>query len=135
MLELEDESLQLVVTSPPYPMIEMWDGLFRRLDSRIDELWGRMEAASGAEQLGLVAEIYSRMHGVLAEVWAECFRVLCPGGLLCVNVGDATRTIAGFFRLFANHARVIMDCERLGLVSLPYLSWRKPTNRPNATRV
>ena len=25
---LETESIDLVVTSPPYPMIEMWDDLF-----------------------------------------------------------------------------------------------------------
>ncbi len=132
MPELEDGSVQLVVTSPPYPMIEMWDGLFRRLDARIDGLWGRIESASPAEQLQLVNKIYARMHGALAETWKECYRVLCSGGLLCVNVGDATRTIGGMFRLFANHARVSMECEGLGFLSLPYLVWRKPTNRPNA---
>jgi DNA modification methylase len=26
--DLEDRSVSLVVTSPPYPMIEMWDGSF-----------------------------------------------------------------------------------------------------------
>ena len=31
MDELETDSTQLVVTSPPYPMIEMWDRLFERV--------------------------------------------------------------------------------------------------------
>jgi DNA modification methylase len=32
MDEVPDESVQLIVTSPPYPMIEMWDDQFRRHD-------------------------------------------------------------------------------------------------------
>ena len=34
---LEDESISLVITSPPYPMIRMWDSLFTRLNPEIDE--------------------------------------------------------------------------------------------------
>lgn len=132
MRELKDGSVHLVVTSPPYPMIEMWDGLFRRLDPGVDDLWRRMEPARGSEQVKLAKEGYDRMHEVLAEVWGECLRVLCEGGLLCANVGDATRSFDGIFRLYPNHARVIELCEGLGFMTLPYLFWRKPTNRPNA---
>ena len=32
---LDDESINLVVTSPPYPMIEMWDDLFTALNPDI----------------------------------------------------------------------------------------------------
>ena len=33
------------------------------------------------------------MHQVLDQVWTECFRVLKCGCFLCVNIGDATRSI------------------------------------------
>lgn len=39
------------------------------------------------------------MHQELDKVWKECFRVIKPGGFLCVNIGDATRTINGKFTL------------------------------------
>ena len=35
MDKIADASIDLVVTSPPYPMIEMWDGLFAELDPRL----------------------------------------------------------------------------------------------------
>ena len=35
MAEIPDASVDLVVTSPPYPMIEMWDGMFTEQDDRI----------------------------------------------------------------------------------------------------
>ena len=34
---LPNGSVDLVVTSPPYPMIELWDSLFAALDPRIGE--------------------------------------------------------------------------------------------------
>ena len=39
MPELEDGSVQLMVTSPPYPMIAMWDDLFCKADPKIAELF------------------------------------------------------------------------------------------------
>ncbi|MEX2411661.1 MAG: site-specific DNA-methyltransferase, partial [Candidatus Paceibacterota bacterium] len=33
--EVEDNSVSLVVTSPPYPMIEMWDESFSTQNSNI----------------------------------------------------------------------------------------------------
>jgi len=110
MDELEDGSVQLVVTSPPYPMIEMWDDLFHRMGCRT----------------------YDEMHQFLAEVWRECYRVLGEGGIACINIGDALRTVDGTFRLFPNHVRVTEHCEALGFVSLPYILWKKPTTKPNA---
>ena len=127
MPELKDESVHLIVTSPPYPMIEMWDNLFQRLNPKIEV--SKIEIAADET---LVAETYTQMHQALAPVWRESYRVLCHGGLLCINIGDATRTLAGIFRLFPNHARIIEICSDIGFHALPYLSWRKPTNRPNA---
>ena len=58
--------------------------------------------------------------------------VLDKGGILCVNVGDATRTLNGSFQCYLNHARVAEHCERIGFQSLVPILWRKPTNKPNA---
>ena len=44
MPELADGSVQLMVTSPPYPMIQMWDDLFAKADPKIAELWRKLEA-------------------------------------------------------------------------------------------
>ncbi|MEA1994261.1 MAG: hypothetical protein U9N35_07720 [Euryarchaeota archaeon] len=35
MKEIGTESIDLMITSPPYPMIEMWDGLFSSLNKEI----------------------------------------------------------------------------------------------------
>ena len=117
-LPLDDGSVQLVVTSPPYPMIAMWDELFAELD-----------AACSLDQGGDAA--FEAMHVQLDRVWAELHRVLVPGGLACINLGDATRTLEKRFQLWPNRARATLGAARAGFVSLPGISWRKPTNAPN----
>jgi len=103
-------SVQLVVTSPPYPMIPQWDGLFRSL--------GAVE--------------YPEMLSVLSDVWRECHRVLVPGGILAINIGDALRTGPDGFQLWPNHAETLVAVRGLGFSPLPHLLWKKPTNKPNA---
>jgi site-specific DNA-methyltransferase (cytosine-N4-specific) len=76
------------------------------------------------------AQSYDEMHAYLDQTWREVKRVLVSGGIVCVNIGDATRTIDGVFHLFPNHSRVIETFERLGLVTLPYILWKKPTTKP-----
>jgi len=120
MKELDDGSVQLVVTSPPYPMIEMWDELFEKL---LHLPHGSFTKRANAFEL---------CHDLLNRVWSECYRVLEKGGLLCVNIGDATRTIGGSFQCYLNHARVAEQCERIGFQSLVPILWQKPTNKPNA---
>lgn len=110
MRELNDGEVHLIVTSPPYPMVEMWDELFERMG----------------------CNTYREMLEYLEEVWRECFRVLCEGGYLCINIGDALRRINGEFRLYPNHAEIIKQCEELGFNVLPYILWKKPMNRPDA---
>ncbi len=127
MPELEDDSVHLMVTSPPYPMIRMWDEQFCQGDMKIGELWRELDVESSDLT---VAAIYDTMHENLAEVWKETHRVLIDGGIACINIGDATRTINGKFRLFPNHARVIELCERAGFTTLPYILWKKPTTKP-----
>ena len=127
MPECADSSVQLIVTSPPYPMIKMWDTQFCEIDPRISKLWDKLETDCQDET---VTKIYDAMHRNLANVWQEAKRVLVEGGIACINIGDATRTINGRFRLFPNHARIIEHCEGLGLTSLPYVLWKKPTTKP-----
>jgi len=96
MKELLDSSIHLIVTSPPYPMIEMWDNMFSKVG----------------------AKTYDEMHNYLERVWKECYRVLVDGGILCINVGDATRKINGSFKLYPNHSRIIEICEKMGCMTL-----------------
>lgn len=119
MTAVADRSVDLVVTSPPYPMIEMWDDLFTERDSEVREA---LEAGDGDAA-------FERMHAQLDAVWDEVARVLAPGGIACINVGDAVRSLAGRFQQFPNHARVIDALTERGLHSLPDILWRKPTNR------
>jgi len=114
-------SVDLIVTSPPYPMIEMWDDLFRRQDPAVGEALAR----------GQGPEAFELMHGRLDPVWRECRRVLRDGGLACLNVGDAARTINGSFGLYSNHARIMQSLLGLGFTALPAIIWRKQTNAPN----
>ena len=127
MPELADASIHLMVTSPPYPMIKMWDTQFATINPQIATLWKKLEA-NGEETT--VTRIYEAMHEALARTWREAYRVLTEGGIACINIGDATRTINGRFRLFPNHSRVIEHCEQAGFTTLPYILWKKPTTKP-----
>jgi site-specific DNA-methyltransferase (cytosine-N4-specific) len=131
MEEIEDESVHLMITSPPYPMIEIWDNAFKRLDERINKTWEKMETETNDKRKErYVREIYELMHKNLAKVWKETYRVLVDGGIACINIGDATRSLNGVFRLFPNHSKVIEYCERIGFITLPYILWKKPTTKP-----
>jgi DNA modification methylase len=129
--ELKDNSVHLVVTSPPYPMIEIWDNQFRMLDKRIDELWHQLEESrDDQDKIHLAGKIYDLMHENLLLTWKELYRVLVDGGIACINIGDATRSIGNIFQLFPNHARIMEECVRVGFITLPYILWKKPTTKP-----
>ncbi len=121
MAEIPDASVDLVVTSPPYPMIEMWDGMFTEQDDRIG-----VDLTDGEG-----AAAFEKMHGLLDAAWAECDRVMKPGGIACINIGDATRTIHGDFQLYSNHSRILSSFLGRGFAALPDILWRKQTNAPN----
>ena len=120
MGRVKDSSVDLVVTSPPYPMIEMWDGIFAMQNHEIAEAMGRNPDSA-----------FELMHRELDKIWIECFRALKNGGIMCVNIGDATRTVNKGFRLYNNHSRVVSACLNAGFVNLPNIIWRKQTNAPN----
>jgi DNA modification methylase len=117
-IDLPAESVDLVVTSPPYPMIDLWDDLFADLAPEAGEA---LDAGDGEAA-------FDAMHAVLDEVWAQLDRVLAPGGIACINVGDATRKVDETFRVYPNHARIIDAFEELGFEPLPDVLWRKPAN-------
>jgi len=121
MSTISDESVELVVTSPPYPMIQMWDTIFSLQNKKIQDALD--------EENGVLA--FELMNKELDKVWKESYRVLKPGGFACINIGDATRTMNGSFQLYPNHSRIINYCRSLGFQSLPTILWKKQTNAPN----
>lgn len=118
---IPSSSVQLVVTSPPYPMIEMWDALFSEISPTVRD----------ALNDGDGNRAFEAMHRELDGVWAEMYRVLSEGCFACINIGDATRSIGGNFQLYSNHSRITEACRRIGFDALPVILWRKTTNAPN----
>lgn len=66
MTELADNSVNLVITSPPY--------------------W-QLKDYGNPSQIGF-NQSYSEYVDSLNLVWMECFRVLKSGCRVCINVGD-----------------------------------------------
>lgn len=118
---ISDDSVQLVVTSPPYPMVDMWDGIFAAQNSGV--------GVALAADKGM--EAFELMHRELDKVWEELHRVTAEGGFVCINIGDAVRSIGQEFCLYPNHSRILSCCLKLGFTPLPHIIWRKQTNAPN----
>lgn len=106
---IEGESVHLVVTSPPY--------------------WTLKEYEPHAAQLGSVEE-YEAFLTELDRVWAECARVLIPGGRICCVVGDVClpRKRAGRHHVMPLHADILVRTRRLGLDTLTPILWHKVAN-------
>ncbi len=118
---IPSESVDLAITSPPYPMIGMWDRVFADQNLAIQE----------ALQAGDGMRAYRSMHAILDSAWNEVFRVLKPGRFACINIGDATRKLGDDFCLYPNHARILNALLDIGFSALPDILWRKQTNAPN----
>ena len=118
---IDDESVDLVVTSPPYPMVSMWDNFFSELDSQIRNLMNE----------GKNDEAFELMHQKLDSNWKSIFRVLKQGGICCINIGDSTRTFDDVFKMYNSHSRILTSCISIGFSSLPSIIWKKSTNSPN----
>ncbi len=102
-------------------MIRMWDAPFSAADPDI----GRALAAGDGNRA------FDLMHRQLEPVWRECGRVVGDGGFVCLNIGDATRTLGGDFRLYSSHTRITETLTAAGFSALPLILWRKTTNAPN----
>lgn len=119
--KMKSESLDLMITSPPYPMIEMWDEIFSKQNPEVKRA---LENKGGR----LAFEL---MHKELDKVWKEVYRTLKEGGIACINIGDATRKVNGDFELYPSHSRILNHCTDIGFQVLPEILWRKQTNSPN----
>ncbi len=117
---IQSQSIDLVVTSPPYPLVEIWDSLFSESNPKIKHA---LETNDGFTAFEL-------MHQELDKVWCEINKVLKEGGIICINVGDTTRKIGENFCLYPSHSRILQTFSKLGFYSLPGIIWRKQTNAP-----
>jgi modification methylase len=111
MAGIEPESIQLIVTSPPYWNLKTYDG------------------AAGQSQLGHFDD-YEQFQAELRRVWERCAQVLVPGGRMCVVVGDVClpRKRHGRHCVVPLHADISRDCLSLGLDYLTPILWHKIAN-------
>jgi modification methylase len=109
---LDDESVHLVVTSPPY--------------------WTLKEYAEHDDQMGAI-EDYEKFLEELDKVWKECARVLVPGGRIVCVVGDVCipRKKNGRHYVVPLHADIQVRSRRLGLDCLTPILWHKISNGAN----
>lgn len=121
LCDIGDETVDLIVTSPPYPMIKMWDDLFKKLNPNIID---SLDNNDGQKTFEL-------MNIELDKVWNEVDRILKPNRFVCINIGDAARTIGDQFQLYSNHSRITSYFINAGYQPLPIIHWKKSTNKPN----
>lgn len=107
MTEVEDESVHLVVTSPPY--------------------W-QLKDYGHEGQIGF-DDSYEDYVNNLNLVWDECRRVLHPGCRLCVNIGDqfARSVYYGRYKVIPIRTEIIKFCEAIGFDFMGSIVWRKVT--------
>lgn len=108
MSQIQDESVGLIVTSPPY--------------------WQLKDYGSD-RQIGF-NQSYEDYINHLNLVWVECHRILQPGRRLCINIGDqfARSSYYGRYKVVAIHAEIIHFCEAIGFDYLGSIVWQKGTN-------
>jgi site-specific DNA-methyltransferase (adenine-specific) len=106
---LQDESIHLVVTSPPY--------------------WNLKQYNDNQDQLGHISD-YEQFLTELTKVWRECFRVLVPGGRLVCVVGDVclSRKKHGRHVVVPLHADICVACRKIGFDNLNPIIWHKISN-------
>jgi site-specific DNA-methyltransferase (adenine-specific) len=106
---IEEESVHLVVTSPPYFTLKS----YRETEG----------------QLGHIAD-YETFLTELDKVWQECARVLAPGGRICCVVGDVCipRKEGGRHYVLPLHADIQVRSRWHGLDCLTPILWHKIAN-------
>ncbi|MEJ2670888.1 MAG: DNA methyltransferase [Deltaproteobacteria bacterium] len=107
MAEVDDASIDLVVTSPPYWHIKDY-------------------GVPG--QIGYGQSLHEYLQD-LYHTWRECFRVLREGARLCINIGDqfARSSVYGRYKVIPLHAEFIAQGEHLGFDFMGSIIWQKKT--------
>ncbi len=107
MKEIRDESVHLVITSPPY--------------------WQLKDYGNGS-QIGF-NDTYEDYINNLNLVWNECYRVLHKGCRLCVNIGDqfARSVYYGRYTIIPIREEIIKFCETIGFDYMGAIIWQKVT--------
>lgn len=107
MEELKDESVHLIITSPPY--------------------WQLKDYGNGS-QIGF-NDSYEDYINNLNLVWKECYRVLHKGCRLCVNIGDqfARSVYYGRYKIIPIREEIIKFCEMIGFDYMGAIIWQKVT--------
>ncbi len=107
MAEVSDESVHLVITSPPY--------------------WQLKDYGNGS-QIGF-DDSYEDYINNLNLVWNECHRVLHKGCRLCVNIGDqfARSVYYGRYKIIPIRTEIIKFCETAGFDYMGAVIWQKVT--------
>ena len=107
MEELKDESVHLIITSPPY--------------------WQLKDYGNGS-QIGF-NDSYEDYINNLNLVWKECYRVLHNGCRLCVNIGDqfARSVYYGRYKIIPIREEIIKFCETIGFDYMGAIIWQKVT--------
>ena len=107
MAEVKDESVHLVITSPPYWQIKDY---------------------GEKSQIGF-NDSYEDYIGKLNQVWSECYRILDPGCRLCVNIGDqfARAITYGRYKIIPIRTEIIKFCESIGFDYMGAVIWQKMT--------
>ena len=106
---LEDESVHLAVTSPPY--------------------WNLKKYNDHPDQMGHIQD-YEEFLDELRRVWEHAYRVLVPGGRLVCVVGDVcvSRRRYGRHLVFPLHADICVLCRKIGFDNLNPIIWHKIAN-------
>lgn len=107
MDEVKDNSVHLVITSPPY--------------------W-QLKDYGVKNQIGF-NDSYQDYIDNLNKIWHECFRVLHPGCRLCVNIGDqfARAVIYGRYKVIPIRTEITKYCESIGFDYMGAIIWQKVT--------
>jgi len=107
MIEVADESIHLVITSPPY--------------------WQLKDYGNGG-QIGF-DDSYEDYINSLNIVWNQCRRVLKKGCRLCVNIGDqfARSVYYGRYKVIPIRTEIIKFCETIGFDYMGAIIWQKVT--------
>ena len=107
MQEIENGSIHLIITSPPYWQLKDYDS---------------------SQQIGF-NDTYEEYINNLNLVWMECFRVLHPGCRLCINIGDqfARSVYYGRYKIIPIRTEIIKFCETIGFDYMGAIIWQKVT--------